>query len=97
MKSLIIFKIISSNKEIRILNITTPISKEILSNPKFNKNTGKINFNRISLNIDINQEWHQMYGEAWRLQRDFFWVSDMSKINWNKVYDYVDKKSKKYG
>ena len=27
-----------------------------------------------------------MYREAWRLQRDFFWVANMSKINWDKVY-----------
>ena len=83
--------ITASNKEIRILNVKTPLTKEILSKPKFNKNTGRIDFNRIGLNIDINQEWHQMYREAWRLQRDFFWVSDMSKINWNKVYKRYKK------
>ena len=27
-----------------------------------------------------------MFSEAWRLQKDYFWVSDMSGINWNKVY-----------
>ena len=83
--------ITSSNREIRILNLKTPITKELLSKPKFDNTTGKINFNRIGLNIDINKEWHQMYREAWRLQRDFFWVSDMSKINWNKVYKRYKK------
>ena len=60
--------------------------KVILSKQQCNEKTGLIDFNRINLNIDINKEWHQMYREAWRLQRDFFWVENMSKINWNKVY-----------
>ena len=76
-----------SNKEVRILDLKTPISKEMLSNPKCEKSSGRIDFNRMGLSIDINQEWHQMFKEAWRLQRDYFWVSDMSKINWKKVYD----------
>jgi len=28
-----------------------------------------------------------MYREAWRLQRDQFWTADMSKVNWQAVYD----------
>ena len=79
--------IIASNKGVRILDTKTPPAKEALTKPEANKNTGLIDFQRIRLNIDINQEWHQMYREAWRLQRDFFWVANMSKVNWNKVYD----------
>ena len=44
-----------SNKEVRILDLKTPISKEILSKPKCEKNSGRIDFNRIGLSIDINQ------------------------------------------
>ena len=83
--------IIISNKEIRIIDIKTPIVKEVLAKPKCDKSTGRIDFSRIGLNIDINQEWHQMYGEAWRLQRDFFWVQDMSKINWNTIFSRYKK------
>src|SRR5262249_62394034 len=32
-------------------------------------------------------EWRQMLREVWRLQRDQFWVPDMSGIDWNGVYD----------
>jgi len=27
-----------------------------------------------------------MYREAWRLQREFFWNQDMSKVDWDKVF-----------
>lgn len=27
-----------------------------------------------------------MYREVWRLQRDYFWMPDMSKVDWEAVY-----------
>ena len=41
------------------------------------------------LNVLVNpvDEWQQMMREAWRLQRDHFWTEDMSKIDWEKVYE----------
>ena len=50
------------------------------------KETGKINLSRINLSINVKSEWQQMYSEAWRLQRDYFWTEDMSGINWNKIF-----------
>ena len=31
-------------------------------------------------------EWRQMLREVWRLQRDQFWVADMSGVDWDAVY-----------
>jgi tricorn protease len=31
-------------------------------------------------------EWRQMLREAWRLQREHFWTSDMAEIDWLAVY-----------
>tara|TARA_B100000965_G_scaffold118421_1_gene97718 strand:+ start:3978 stop:7130 length:3153 start_codon:yes stop_codon:yes gene_type:complete len=78
--------LIHSNNSLRLIAVTTPPSKEILMNNKFNEKSGLINLNRIKLSINPIDEWKQMYSEAWRLQRDYFWVSNMSGINWNKVY-----------
>jgi tricorn protease len=36
--------------------------------------------------VDPPREWRQMLHEVWRLQRDQFWVSDMSGIDWEAVY-----------
>ena len=79
--------IVNINNQIKILSTKSIPSKEILSKTTFTQESGTINLNRISLNIDITSEWKQMYGEAWRLQRDHFWVSDMSGINWKKIYN----------
>ena len=46
-----------------------------------------IDLNRIRVSIVPIEEWKQMYSDAWRLQRDFFWTRDMSGINWKKIHD----------
>ena len=50
------------------------------------RQTGWINLNRIKASVVPTAEWHQMYREAWRLQRDFFWTEDMSGVDWEHVY-----------
>ena len=52
-----------------------------------NRKDGWIDLNRLKVSIEPLQEWRQMFKEAWRLQREFFWVKDMSGIDWQKVYD----------
>ena len=37
----------------------------------------------VQVDVDPRQEWRQMFDEAWRLQRDFFWRSDMGGVDWN--------------
>jgi len=51
-----------------------------------NRQTGWIDLNRIKASVVPTAEWHQMYREAWRLQRDFFWTEDMSGVDWEHVY-----------
>ena len=51
-----------------------------------NRQTGWIDLNRVKASIVPTAEWHQMYREAWRLQRDFFWTADMSGVDWEHVY-----------
>lgn len=34
------------------------------------------------LRVEIPAEWKQIIGEAWRLQRDFFWAPNMAGLDW---------------
>jgi tricorn protease len=49
-------------------------------------NSGWIDLSRPRISITPPAEWRQMYREAWRLQRDFFWTEGMLGINWDKVH-----------
>ncbi|MFW5653658.1 MAG: S41 family peptidase, partial [Planctomycetota bacterium] len=45
----------------------------------------------LRLRVDPAAEWRQIFDEAWRLQRDFFWSEDMAGIDWRAMYDkYLD-------
>ena len=51
-----------------------------------NRHSGWIDLNRIRPSVIPTAEWKQMYREAWRLQRDYFWTEDMSDVDWEDVY-----------
>ena len=50
------------------------------------RKTGWLDLGRIKVLVDPPSEWEQMFREAWRLQRDYFWNDDMSAIDWEAVY-----------
>ncbi|HUO45458.1 MAG TPA: S41 family peptidase [Acidimicrobiia bacterium] len=54
-------------------------------NDKPGRESGLIDLGRFRLEINPAAEWRQMLDEAWRLQRDYFWVADMSGVNWEEV------------
>ncbi len=51
------------------------------------RKSGWIDLGRIRLSILPPAEWRQIYREAWRLQRDQFWTHDMSRVDWNAVFE----------
>jgi tricorn protease len=55
--------------------------------PKYSKRNGWIALSRIKVLVNPVTEWRQMFREAWRLQRDHFWREDMSKVDWQGVYN----------
>ncbi len=46
------------------------------------RKSGWIDLARVRLSVDPRREWAQMLHEVWRLQRDQFWVPDMSGVDW---------------
>jgi tricorn protease len=49
------------------------------------RESGWVDLDRIRIAVDPGAEWPQMLAEAWRLQRDRFWVSDMSGVDWPAI------------
>lgn len=37
--------------------------------------------------VDPRQEWEQLFTDAWRRHRDFFYVENMHGVDWEAVYD----------
>ena len=50
------------------------------------RKSGWIDLDRVRVSVEPRLEWRQMLREVWRLQRDQFWLSDMSGVDWGAVY-----------
>ena len=48
---------------------------------------GWLDLNRVKVSVQPAAEWKQMFAEAWRLQREHFWLEDMAGIDWQSLYD----------
>jgi tricorn protease len=47
---------------------------------------GKLNVELV-MHLEPPAEWKQIYREAWRLDRDFFYVPNHHGVDWNAVYE----------
>ncbi len=48
---------------------------------------GQLNLDGMEMYLDRDAEYQQMFKEAWRLQRDFFYDSNMHGVDWPGMYD----------
>lgn len=46
---------------------------------------GKLNLDRLEMKIDPRKEWEQIYTDAWRIFRDFFYVNNLHGIDWPEI------------
>jgi len=45
----------------------------------------KVDLSRWVLKIHPKPEWKQIFYESWRLQRDFYWASNMTGVDWEML------------
>jgi tricorn protease len=42
---------------------------------------------KLPLHVKPDEEWVQIFDEAWRFQRDFYWAENMAGVNWQAMRD----------
>jgi tricorn protease len=47
--------------------------------------TGKINLDGLEMKIDPRKEWNQVYNDAWRIFRDYFYVGNLHGVDWPEM------------
>jgi len=47
----------------------------------------KVSLDGIVIDLDPRAEWEQMFYEAWRHERDFFWDPGMGGLDWTAIRD----------
>lgn len=77
----------TSGHKLRAMDALEPLTDEFKPPlaGEANRRTGWIDLARISVPVEPREEWAQMLDEAWRLQREQFWDSAMSQIDWELV------------
>lgn len=43
---------------------------------------GKLDLSKMEVYVDPRAEWTQIFNEAWRIERDFFYVKNMHGLDW---------------
>ena len=46
-----------------------------------------LNLDNMKIWVDLKAEWQQIYNEAWRQMRDFFYAPNMHGLNWEEIQD----------
>jgi tricorn protease len=46
---------------------------------------GKVNIDAIEVRIDPRAEWKQIFDEAWRINRDYFYAPNMHGVDWGAM------------
>ena len=52
---------------------------------KITPGQGKLNTDAIEVRIDPRAEWSQIFNEAWRINRDYFYDPHMHGVDWNAM------------
>ena len=56
---------------------------------------GKIDLSNMKFSIDPLEDWRQLFTDAWRMERDYFYDKNMHGVNWEamhkKYYPLVDR------
>ena len=73
-------------RAIRADRVPDPRERSVPQSDEPSRKSGWIDLSRVRVSVDPRREWRQMLHEVWRLQRDQFWVPDMSGVNWEAVY-----------
>ncbi|HHH53728.1 MAG TPA: peptidase S41, partial [Bacteroidetes bacterium] len=77
------YDVTADGKSIMVLKGRDAGIIKIAENQKLNK---KVDFSNMNMNINPREEWHQIFREVWRLERDYFYDKNMHGVDWNKMY-----------
>ena len=75
----------ASEEGLRVLEAGANVSEDDSSPEEPSRKTGWLDLDRLRFAVELRPEWEQMFHEAWRLQREFFWDEEMSGVRWQEV------------
>jgi len=62
-----------------------PMGMGIVDAGKFTKGDGALKLEAVSVRVEPRAEWEQILHEAWRINRDYFYATNMHGADWKAV------------
>ncbi|MEQ1502672.1 MAG: S41 family peptidase [Myxococcota bacterium] len=76
------------NREKLLLNLASGLYVvDAKAQPATMDDDTRVSLAGVSLELDPREEWKQIYFEAWRHEREFYWDAGMAGIDWKAVRD----------
>ncbi len=77
------FEISADNK--KVLYATRDAMHIAAIADKIQPGQGRLNVDAVELRIEPTAEWRQIFDEAWRINRDYFYATNMHGADWNAM------------
>jgi len=71
----------------KILIVAENVWKIVDTEGKSDEKSGDLNIQSVKIRIDPQKEWQQIFHEAWRINRDYFYATNMHGADWNAMRD----------
>jgi tricorn protease len=79
--------VVRDGEKLRAFDAARKPEKKNANDEPPSRANGWIDLSRVRVSVDPRAEWRQMLREVWRLQRDQFWVPDMSGVDWPAIFE----------
>lgn len=60
---------------------------EIKTSPVGDLAESRLNLSNWKFSIDPKEDWKQLYTDAWRMERDYYYDPNMHGVDWDKMYE----------
>ncbi|MGH9764919.1 MAG: PDZ domain-containing protein, partial [Blastocatellia bacterium] len=81
----------SAGKVIYIAGVGQPICGIVEVGPGKKVGDGKLDFSGLEMKLDPREEWKQIFEEAWRTERDFYYDPNMRGLDWAGIKARYEK------
>ncbi|OOQ59697.1 S41 family peptidase [Mucilaginibacter pedocola] len=79
------FDVSANGKKILISYTNKNLAIADADGGKVDMDKAKVELNNWSFAIDPPKDWEEMFNDAWRMMRDYFYDRDMHKVDWASV------------
>ena len=79
------FDLAANKKKLLIYYMNKTLAIADADGSKVDMDKAKLQLDNWAFEINPQQDWTQMFDDAWRMMRDYFYDRDLHKVNWEAV------------